>query len=288
VAAQHQHPAASPRERAIERGNHWVGGKFGGEESRFGIDVSGLRSLLRLTPEERLTRKLDAVRFAAQGRAVGPDLFPPVPVVDPRCALCALASAGVHFVLIGGWAGTLHGSNYATDTLELLVEPSPANHERLVEALRTFAIQPGTEDSSASASLGGQGTGGAETSAPFAGRDSLPNGAGYSEVHGRATTMDVGLCQVAVASLEDLIDIQRRSQEPSDRILLEDLRELRVLTSKSSPPGRSTSSTRATDAWTACGPPPAPGATSPFIGGQNLASWPSALCSSPACVTLSR
>jgi hypothetical protein len=229
VAAQQKRPAASPRERAVARGNRWIGGKFGGEESPFGIDVSGLRSLLRLTPEERLTRKVNAARFAAQGRAVRSDLIPPVPVADPRHALCALASAGVRFVLIGGWAGTLHGSNYATDTIEILVEPSSANHERLDKALRTFAVQPGTDSLSTSAGPGGRRPGGSETSAPFVCRDSLPNGASYSEMHGRATIMDVGHCQVAVASLDDLVDIQQRGQEPSDRILLEDLRELRAL-----------------------------------------------------------
>jgi predicted nucleotidyltransferase len=53
-------------------------------------------------------------------------------------ALKALSERGVNFVIIGGYAATLHGSAYLTRDLDICYERTPENMERLASALRPF------------------------------------------------------------------------------------------------------------------------------------------------------
>jgi predicted nucleotidyltransferase len=59
---------------------------------------------------------------------------------DFKELLCALASSGVSFVIIGGVAATVHGSARLTSDLDVVYERSPGNLQRLVEAL--LPMQP--------------------------------------------------------------------------------------------------------------------------------------------------
>ena len=54
-----------------------------------------------------------------------------------RCVQ-ALADAGVEFVIIGGFAGVLHGSAYITNDLEICYSPRRENLRRLASALAPF------------------------------------------------------------------------------------------------------------------------------------------------------
>jgi hypothetical protein len=50
--------------------------------------------------------------------------------------LLRLAESGVDFVVVGGFAGVLHGSAYVTRDLDICAVLTPENLEKLREALR--------------------------------------------------------------------------------------------------------------------------------------------------------
>src|SRR5579859_2660197 len=59
-------------------------------------------------------------------------------MINFEAALKALSERGVNFVVIGGYAATLHGSAYLTRDLDICYERTPENMERLVSALRPY------------------------------------------------------------------------------------------------------------------------------------------------------
>jgi hypothetical protein len=60
-------------------------------------------------------------------------------MIDFEATLKALSHCGVNFVVIGGYAATLHGSAYLTRDLDICYERTPENMERLVSALSPCA-----------------------------------------------------------------------------------------------------------------------------------------------------
>jgi hypothetical protein len=59
-------------------------------------------------------------------------------MINFEATLKALSERGVNFVVIGGYAATLHGSAYLTRDLDICYERTPENMERLVSALRPY------------------------------------------------------------------------------------------------------------------------------------------------------
>lgn len=59
-------------------------------------------------------------------------------MINFEAALKALSERGVNFVVIGGYAATLHGSAYLTRDLDICYERTPENMERLVSALTPY------------------------------------------------------------------------------------------------------------------------------------------------------
>jgi predicted nucleotidyltransferase len=61
------------------------------------------------------------------------------PELEDLASLCkALNDQGVRYVLIGGFAVILHGFVRATKDIDLLVDPSPENVQRLKRAMATL------------------------------------------------------------------------------------------------------------------------------------------------------
>ena len=60
-------------------------------------------------------------------------------MINFEATLKALSECGVNFVVIGGYAATLHGSAYLTRDLDICYERTPENMERLVSALRPLS-----------------------------------------------------------------------------------------------------------------------------------------------------
>jgi hypothetical protein len=59
-------------------------------------------------------------------------------MIDFEATLKLLSERGVSFVVIGGYAATIHGSAYLTRDLDMCYERTPKNMERLVSALTTY------------------------------------------------------------------------------------------------------------------------------------------------------
>jgi hypothetical protein len=59
-------------------------------------------------------------------------------VTDFEALLGALVEGGVHFVIVGGVAGTVHGSARLTQDIDIVHALDEANLERLVRALEPF------------------------------------------------------------------------------------------------------------------------------------------------------
>jgi hypothetical protein len=156
------------------------------------------------------------------------------PEFDPKVALDALTDSAVRFVLIGGLAGNVHGSDSVTTDLDICHARDRINLERLASALRelharlrgappdvpflldaatleagdsfTFVTDAGSVDC-----LG--------TPAGTKGYDSLEPNALEASVHG---------VRIMVAALDDLIRMKRAAGRPKDRAELEILGALRA------------------------------------------------------------
>ena len=59
-------------------------------------------------------------------------------MIDFQAILKALVEKKVSFVVIGGYAATLHGSAYLTRDLDICYERTPENMQRLVSALAPY------------------------------------------------------------------------------------------------------------------------------------------------------
>lgn len=57
---------------------------------------------------------------------------------DYRDMLCALSAEGVEFILVGAYALAAHGFPRATLDMDVWVQPSPANANRVCKALARF------------------------------------------------------------------------------------------------------------------------------------------------------
>jgi hypothetical protein len=154
----------------------------------------------------------------------------------PRAQLAHLTAFGVEFVVVGGIAATLYGSD--RDTFDLDIRPSTdaANLEVLGRALvdvdarlrgveedvpfvpdgRTLArIQILTLDTS------------------FGPLDVLMRPDGfppYRQLRARAETLDLGQVAVLVASIDDLLEMKRASNRDKDKLDVETLEAIKRLT----------------------------------------------------------
>ncbi len=65
-----------------------------------------------------------------------PPLEPRFPTLDDLRDLCRrLNAAGAKYVVVGGWAMVHHGATWTTAPIELLVDTSPENFERVKTAM---------------------------------------------------------------------------------------------------------------------------------------------------------
>lgn len=78
---------------------------------------------------------------------------PRVPTVNDLLCLCRLLNeAAAEYVVIGGWAMIQHGFGRTTGDIDLLVDPSPANFDRIKSAMLHLPdgaireVQPGELD----------------------------------------------------------------------------------------------------------------------------------------------
>jgi hypothetical protein len=146
----------------------------------------------------------------------------------PRPLLEALIRHGVDFVVVGGLAGTAHGSSYPTFDLDVAYARDSENIKRLVRALRELAVT----------------LRGAPPDLPFQLEErTIENGANftfdtehgsfdvlaaidgirsYEELRDAAIVGRLEGVEVRYASLDHLISMKRASNRTKDKLMLED------------------------------------------------------------------
>lgn len=142
---------------------------------------------------------------------------------------------GVEFVVIGGQAAVLHGSPLPTYDVDLCYRRTAENLERLAAALRELhpTLRGAPPDlpfrlDAQSLALGSNFT----FNTDLGPLDLLgwvePFGT-YGELIGRAETIDLETCRVAVIHLDDLIAIKRHLNRAKDQAALVQLEALKRL-----------------------------------------------------------
>ncbi len=152
-----------------------------------------------------------------------PEVRPPT--IDDICRICrALDEAGARYVLIGGFAVILHGGLRTTKDIDLLVDPEPANVERLKRALSVLEddaareIDPGDLRKYAVVRVADEG---------LVDLLAAAGGVTWRDAQSSAVRMDLEGTPVLVADVDTLIRTKRtvRPSDAADRAWLESLRE---------------------------------------------------------------
>ena len=144
---------------------------------------------------------------------------------EPLIILEALHRHDVQYIVIGGLAGSILGSDSCTNDLDICYRDDHENVEALARALRDLSAR-GTagslyeHDSSSFETTGGR----VDCWATPAGTN------GYPDLFESSWTLELGDSVVRVCSLDDLIRMKIAADRVKDRIMLEQLYALRLLT----------------------------------------------------------
>jgi hypothetical protein len=154
---------------------------------------------------------------------------------DPLAALRLLADRGVRYVLIGGYAGNLRGSELLTGDLDICYARDEENLVRLAEALeqvhatlRGRDVPPDLPFQLDVRTLRAGDTFTFDTDVGPLDILGTPSGTGgFVDLDVAASTVEVEDVAVRVASLDDLMRMKRASARPKDLLHLEHLAALR-------------------------------------------------------------
>jgi Nucleotidyltransferase of unknown function (DUF6036) len=154
--------------------------------------------------------------------------LPVDPPLDAERILEVLALHRVEYVIVGGLAVQTHGHVRTTVDIDVYPKPDPSNLTRLADALNALDAQvlnPGSEGMRIDAKTLPRATLWQFTTRHGA-IDVLhgaPGAPPYDELRARALEIRLGDLEIAVAGLDDLINMKRASARPVD---LEDLAAL--------------------------------------------------------------
>jgi hypothetical protein len=156
------------------------------------------------------------------------------PEFRPELLLEVLARHGVRHVLIGGFAGVIHGSPYVTTDVDVVPDTDPTNLERLSAALDDLHARVWTGDEPSGLPFEHDATSLAAGSVwnlvTDHGRLDItfePSGtAGYDDVARDAVHLVILGTEVDVASLADVIRSKEASGRDKDQLVLPVLRRI--------------------------------------------------------------
>jgi hypothetical protein len=208
-------------------------------QAETGVDVYALLDLLACTPAERLHIAMANARNMVRLRAVhAPDATNEVTTpgaFDALAILGALHRREVRFVVIGGVAGYLLGSNLPSANLDLCFASDSGNGRQLVIALSDIHAQP---RGSSGDQMDEQTLRSVEMLSFKTGHGALhclatPAGTqGHDDLRAHAESMEIDGVPTYVASLEDLIRMKEAADRPKDRLALVTLRAMQRLRKK--------------------------------------------------------
>jgi hypothetical protein len=152
----------------------------------------------------------------------------------PEALLEVLARHGVRHVLIGGFAGVIHGSPYVTTDIDVVPDETPPNLERLSAALDELHARVWTETEPAglpfdhdATSLAAARTWNLITDHGRLDITFEPSGTrGYGDVARDAVHLTILGAEVDVASLADVIRSKEAAGREKDRLVLPVLRRI--------------------------------------------------------------
>jgi hypothetical protein len=152
----------------------------------------------------------------------------------PEKLLEVLAHHGVRHVLIGGFAGVIHGSPYVTTDVDVVPDPASANLDRLSAALDELHARVWTDAEPAgvpfhhdATSLAAARTWNLVTDFGRLDIAFEPSGtAGFADVARDAMHLTILGAEVDVASLADVIRSKEAAGREKDRLVLPILRRI--------------------------------------------------------------
>jgi hypothetical protein len=155
-------------------------------------------------------------------------------IFDPLPLLEVLSRHGVRYVLIGGYAATLHASPFLTEDVDITPDAATANLDTLSAALTELDAKVYTQTepgglpfSHDAVSLAGSRVWNLVTKFGRLDISFVPNGTeGFDDLNSNAT--DVTLSEVAIrlCSLADIIRSKQAANRPKDQRVLPTLREI--------------------------------------------------------------
>ena len=155
------------------------------------------------------------------------------PAFDPLRLFETLDRHGVHYVVIGGFAGRIWGSPTVTNDLDVCYDRESGNLERLAQALRDLGARLRGADEEVPFLLDARtlAAGDHFTLTTAAGNLDIlghPAGSGgYASLADAAQAVSVEGRPVKVAAIEDLIAMKRATGRPKDRVEVEILEAVR-------------------------------------------------------------
>jgi hypothetical protein len=156
------------------------------------------------------------------------------PEFRPEAILEVLERHRVRYVLIGGFAATIHGSPYVTTDVDITPAAGPENLARLsaalneLEARKRVAGEPeGFAFSHDAASLAKGQIWNLITRFGDLDISFVPSGTrGYDDLRRDAADLEILGVQVPLASLADIIRSKEAADRPKDRLVLPVLRRI--------------------------------------------------------------
>ena len=156
------------------------------------------------------------------------------PEFRPEAILEVLERHRVRFVLIGGFAATIHGSPYVTTDVDITPAASPENLTQLSAALgelgariRVAGEPEGFAFNHDGASLAKGQVWNLTTNFGDLDISFVPSGTdGYDDLRRDATELEILGVHVPLASLADIIRSKEAADRPKDRLVLPVLRRI--------------------------------------------------------------
>ncbi len=154
--------------------------------------------------------------------------FAPIPLLE------VLNRHGVDYVVIGGYAATLHASPFATRDVDVTPRRTADNMERLVSALRDLGARVLTDSEPAGVpfsfdarSLGESAVWNLVTRFGRLDISFVPNGTeGFPDLDRDAAEVEIDGIRIRIASLADIIRSKQAANRPKDQRVLPTLREI--------------------------------------------------------------
>ncbi|MCD6016812.1 MAG: hypothetical protein K0R88_2896 [Solirubrobacterales bacterium] len=174
-----------------------------------------------------LSSPISSVVTAAPQRPPLERLLPDRPLQLPPI-LAALSRCGVDYVIVGGLAGTAHGSSYPSFDLDIAYSRAEANLERVAEALRQLEVTltNAPPDLPLQIDTTTLRNGAKLTFDTAFGRfdifghiDGIKS---CDDLRARSVTATLEGAEVRVASIDDLIAMKRASNRAKDRLMVEE------------------------------------------------------------------